>query len=211
MILTCPNCDAEYEVADGMVPAAGRHVQCTACHTRWFARGSAEAAPSEEQILTRLEARPGPRAASGEPGVASAEAAPEAAPVRIESSGPAPVVALRPVEPARPAAPPPLPPAGSDTAAPPRRAAPRLDLDPPLPAVVPAPPAPAGRFGLGLAVALLLFLLALGAYVQRREIAAALPASGPALESYSGAVDGLRDRLEARIAPLRARVAAAAS
>ena len=36
MRLTCPNCGAEYDVADGMVPAAGRHVQCTACHTRWF-------------------------------------------------------------------------------------------------------------------------------------------------------------------------------
>ena len=49
MRLTCPNCDAEYEVPDGMMPAAGRHVQCTACHTRWFVRGSAAPAPSEEQ------------------------------------------------------------------------------------------------------------------------------------------------------------------
>ena len=39
MRLTCPNCGAEYEASDGMVPPAGRHVQCTACHTRWFVRG----------------------------------------------------------------------------------------------------------------------------------------------------------------------------
>ena len=50
MRLTCPNCGAEYEVPEGMVPAAGRHVQCTSCHTRWFVRGAARDAASEDQI-----------------------------------------------------------------------------------------------------------------------------------------------------------------
>ncbi len=45
MRLTCPNCGAEYDVSDGMIPAAGRHVQCTACHTRWFVRGAAADRP----------------------------------------------------------------------------------------------------------------------------------------------------------------------
>ena len=62
MRLTCPNCGAEYDVSDGMVPAAGRHVQCTACHTRWFVRGVPGAGLTEDQILRRLETwSPGPR------------------------------------------------------------------------------------------------------------------------------------------------------
>lgn len=64
MRLTCPNCAAEYEIAAHLVPPDGRHVQCTACHTRWFARPAAEPAPApasaedEDAILRRLEARP---------------------------------------------------------------------------------------------------------------------------------------------------------
>lgn len=49
MRLTCPNCGADYEVPAGMVQGGGRRVQCSACHTRWFVRGSALAAASEEQ------------------------------------------------------------------------------------------------------------------------------------------------------------------
>ena len=55
MRLTCPNCGAAYEVADGMVPAAGRHVQCTVCHTRWFVAGAERAPMSEDRIIARLE------------------------------------------------------------------------------------------------------------------------------------------------------------
>ena len=58
MRLTCPNCAADYDVPDGMIPSAGRHVQCTVCHTRWFAAGVPRAALSEDQILSRLENRP---------------------------------------------------------------------------------------------------------------------------------------------------------
>jgi predicted Zn finger-like uncharacterized protein len=189
MRLTCPNCDAEYQVPDGMVPAAGRHVQCTACHTRWFARGTAAAAPSEEQILTRLEARdprPEPAAAAAEP---------------AEPERPAPVVPLRPAKPAdRPAVPRPV-----DLAqpVPVARAAPRLDLDPPVALRPASAPEPANRFWPGLALALILFLLALGAYDFRQEIAAELPEAGPALDGYAAAVDDLRDRLEPYLQPLR--------
>ena len=62
MRLTCPNCSAEYEISYGMVPSAGRHVQCTACHTRWFVRGVPGTGLTEDQILRRLETwSPGPR------------------------------------------------------------------------------------------------------------------------------------------------------
>ena len=36
MRLLCPKCDAEYEVADGVIPNAGRDVQCSSCDTIWF-------------------------------------------------------------------------------------------------------------------------------------------------------------------------------
>ncbi|MEO0358252.1 MAG: zinc-ribbon domain-containing protein, partial [Pseudomonadota bacterium] len=36
--LTCPNCEAQYEVPDDAVPAAGREVQCSNCGHTWFAQ-----------------------------------------------------------------------------------------------------------------------------------------------------------------------------
>lgn len=36
MRLTCPNCTAQYEVEDSVIPAAGRDVQCSACGHIWF-------------------------------------------------------------------------------------------------------------------------------------------------------------------------------
>lgn len=55
MRLTCPNCGAEYEVPEGVIPPGGKHVQCSACHTRWFMQGPTL---SEDQILHRLENLP---------------------------------------------------------------------------------------------------------------------------------------------------------
>ena len=36
MRLTCPNCEAQYEVPTELVPLAGRDVQCSNCSTTWF-------------------------------------------------------------------------------------------------------------------------------------------------------------------------------
>ena len=36
MRLTCPNCDAVYEVDAGMIPEDGRDVQCSNCGNAWF-------------------------------------------------------------------------------------------------------------------------------------------------------------------------------
>ncbi|WP_290753681.1 zinc-ribbon domain-containing protein, partial [Amaricoccus sp.] len=64
MRLTCPTCAAAYELPDDQLPAGGSHVQCSSCHTRWFARARpAEVEPpSEEEIIARLatRARPAP-------------------------------------------------------------------------------------------------------------------------------------------------------
>lgn len=36
MRLNCPNCDAQYEVPDAVIPAEGRDVQCSDCGQTWF-------------------------------------------------------------------------------------------------------------------------------------------------------------------------------
>ncbi|MEL0438184.1 zinc-ribbon domain-containing protein [Phycobacter sp. K97] len=39
MRLTCPNCAAQYEVPDDVIPDEGRDVQCSNCGTTWFEGG----------------------------------------------------------------------------------------------------------------------------------------------------------------------------
>lgn len=36
MRLTCPKCDAEYEIPDRVIPLKGRDVQCSNCNKTWF-------------------------------------------------------------------------------------------------------------------------------------------------------------------------------
>lgn len=38
MRLICPNCDAQYEVQDSVIPQTGRDVQCSNCGVTWFQR-----------------------------------------------------------------------------------------------------------------------------------------------------------------------------
>lgn len=40
MRLTCPNCDAQYEIDDALVPPQGRDVECSACGQVWFQPGA---------------------------------------------------------------------------------------------------------------------------------------------------------------------------
>lgn len=52
MRLVCPNCDAQYEVADNAIPDAGRDVQCSNCGHAWFQMPPlAEAEAAEEANL----------------------------------------------------------------------------------------------------------------------------------------------------------------
>lgn len=51
MRLTCPNCGAQYEVPDDVIPLAGRDVQCSNCGDTWFQphpTTEAEAANAED-------------------------------------------------------------------------------------------------------------------------------------------------------------------
>lgn len=96
MRLTCPNCGAVYEIAEAMVPVAGRHVQCTACHTRWFVRGEVAKEESEDDIVQRLEARSHLRPVP----TPVREVAPEPAPFpRSQRSDPASSVGTPPSQP----------------------------------------------------------------------------------------------------------------
>jgi predicted Zn finger-like uncharacterized protein len=97
MRITCPNCGAQYEVDDALIPEAGRDVQCSNCGKGWFQpkhpeppmaaeerettaevaeAETDEAAPLPEEELERLEEI----AAPGEPEpVAAADAGAEVA------------------------------------------------------------------------------------------------------------------------------------
>ncbi len=44
MRMICPNCGAQYEVADDVIPASGRDVQCSNCGHTWFEQPGASVA-----------------------------------------------------------------------------------------------------------------------------------------------------------------------
>ncbi len=62
MRLICPNCDAQYEVDAGMIPASGRDVQCSNCGRTWFQEpdgglpGGVAPAPSAVEDTSAREA-----------------------------------------------------------------------------------------------------------------------------------------------------------
>lgn len=49
MRLICPNCDAEYEVPDEVIPSEGRDVQCSNCGDTWFQNHADSPAPVEAE------------------------------------------------------------------------------------------------------------------------------------------------------------------
>jgi predicted Zn finger-like uncharacterized protein len=50
MRITCPNCGAQYEVDDALIPEAGRDVQCSNCGKGWFQARHPEAGQSDETV-----------------------------------------------------------------------------------------------------------------------------------------------------------------
>lgn len=64
MRITCPNCGAQYEVAEGAIPPGGRDVQCSACGHVWFVTrpDAAVAAGPAEPSLSGPPAEPDPAA-----------------------------------------------------------------------------------------------------------------------------------------------------
>ena len=80
MRLTCPNCSAQYEVPDDVIPEEGREVQCSNCEETWFQEKYPVASTSKP------EAKPASaiEAAFAEPDEVKAEDAPEPEAAKVE-------------------------------------------------------------------------------------------------------------------------------
>lgn len=78
MRLVCPNCAAQYEIEDGVIPPSGRDVQCSSCNETWF---QARAKSEPKTSRPRRSARPKPPLPEPETeaGTGAEDDAPEAA------------------------------------------------------------------------------------------------------------------------------------
>lgn len=129
MRLTCPACEAHYEIEPGLIPPEGREVQCAFCANRWFERpGSAPEVGSDPLAATPADPEPDPRLPrpsglspdvarilreeaeaerslrqSDQPAKEKPEAEPESQPEETTANAPAPAPATPPVQPAAPA------------------------------------------------------------------------------------------------------------
>ena len=65
MRLICPNCDAQYDIADDVIPEGGRDVQCSSCTHTWFQTDKPKVAGRSRAILTPTPA-PAPKPAAPE-------------------------------------------------------------------------------------------------------------------------------------------------
>ncbi|MEQ8902955.1 MAG: zinc-ribbon domain-containing protein [Roseovarius sp.] len=89
MRLTCPNCGAQYEVPEAVIPASGRDVQCSNCGDTWFQHHPDHAPAEAEDVPDEYAAPPD----------AAAEADPEPAPEPIPEPVPEPTAEAAPEEP----------------------------------------------------------------------------------------------------------------
>lgn len=60
MRLTCPNCDARYEVPDEVIPVEGRDVQCSNCGQTWFQHHPDHEPPEDDEGAVSLPDTPDP-------------------------------------------------------------------------------------------------------------------------------------------------------
>ncbi|MEO0904736.1 MAG: zinc-ribbon domain-containing protein, partial [Pseudomonadota bacterium] len=98
MRLICPNCGAQYEVADDAIPPGGRDVQCSNCHLSWF-QTEKPTVPGRKPMQLTSPQNPEPAddvPASGEVETAEVEAAPEE---EVVAEAPAPAAPEKTPEP----------------------------------------------------------------------------------------------------------------
>lgn len=232
MRVICPNCGATYEPPEGLLPSAGGHVQCSACHTRWFFRPERPpATPSEDEILARLATRqPDLRVVRDPAPVPPAPEAAEPEPVaRMDTRtlGPERVPSQAPAAPQAAVTRPPVPrvdltglaqtaPLQGDrvaTAQSPLRPSARGSVGGDAPGDRPRTrveiDAAAGRRsggGAGFAAALVVAAAAAAVWWYAEPLAARFPVAAPSLAAYADAISGLRDRIETGLGPLRDRL-----
>jgi predicted Zn finger-like uncharacterized protein len=94
MRLICPNCGAQYEVDDTLVPDAGRDVQCSNCGHGWFQRPAHLDQGLAEELGTALAETPEPEPEPTELALAEAE--------DIAGADPAPAPEAEDTAPAKP-------------------------------------------------------------------------------------------------------------
>ncbi len=74
MRLICPNCGAQYEVADDVIPEGGRDVQCSNCGHAWFEEPGAS---EKDEAVAMQQAEQSPAAPPASPPSAEPEQDPE--------------------------------------------------------------------------------------------------------------------------------------
>jgi len=77
MRLICPNCDAQYEVDDNVIPKGGRDVQCSSCGQTWFQESATQLGPLEQAGEDRVAAEAEAAEKSGSDAPATPEPTPE--------------------------------------------------------------------------------------------------------------------------------------
>lgn len=95
MRLICPNCGAQYEVDESVIPDAGRDVQCSNCGQAWFQMSAAQLRAQEEAAAATDAPPEGTEvwleAEAGVPGEVAAEVAAEDATADVVDAAPPPL------------------------------------------------------------------------------------------------------------------------
>ncbi|WP_319546132.1 zinc-ribbon domain-containing protein [Ruegeria conchae] len=222
MRLTCPNCSAQYEVPDEVIPEDGREVQCSNCEKTWFqekhpATGETEAEATQEidspdpvEVKTVAEASHDESASNIDPAVSNIlkeEAAREADLREREGSSleSQPDLALDPpeepkVKSNRPSATESAADAGQRDELPDVEAINsglRSDLSSDE-AETDAPTRKSGGFLRGFALILIIGVILFLIYGNASQISEAVPQADPVLKSYVSMVDQARLWLESQ-------------
>ena len=77
MRLTCPNCSAQYEVPDDVIPEGGRDVQCSNCEQTWFQSKDPDTQPEPAAAEPAPDTPPEPAEETPAPDAPEEEAKPE--------------------------------------------------------------------------------------------------------------------------------------
>lgn len=197
MRLTCPKCDAEYDIPDRVIPLTGRDVQCSNCGKTWFFAHPGQIPDEEETTPAPAELPPAPPRRKLDPSVAEIlrEEAEREARLRDSETAsqetPAPAEKNTHETRARQAL-------LQDSATPPVNRLPDIEaigstLTAENDVILDIPDRPArtgaGGFTRGFALAVILAVLLGVAYFNARSIRASVPQAAPYLDLYVAKVD----------------------